>query len=200
MAIPPRRYLFGGTSADFAATVGGDNEVLVAPNATLFVFEQAVGGAQITNLQDADNNPITELVCDSNGVIPQFHADLSRTQVWVGGLTGSRALLVATDLAVDLQTLDAAFEGFEPGEGTVTAVNGVAPDGTGDVTLTPASISAATATDMTAVKAIVGARLLQGGSGYPVRPTAAQFAIWIGASDPGSAALDGDIWLQPETA
>ncbi len=84
------------------------------------------------------------------------------------------------------------------GAGTVTSVNGVAPVG-GNVTLAPSSLSppAATAVGLAAVSAIVGARLLQAGAGYPARPAAAQWVHFIGTVTPTTGVQDGDVWDQP---
>jgi hypothetical protein len=84
------------------------------------------------------------------------------------------------------------------GSGSVSSVNGVAPVA-GDVTLAPGDLepAAAAASGLTAVAAIVGVRLLQSGSAYPARPSAAQYAVYIGTVTPSTGVQNGDIWLQP---
>jgi hypothetical protein len=84
------------------------------------------------------------------------------------------------------------------GSGSVSSVNGIDPVA-GDVTLEPGDLipAAATASGLVAVADIVGARLLQSGSGYPARPSAAQYAIYIGTATPSTGVQNGDIWLQP---
>lgn len=84
------------------------------------------------------------------------------------------------------------------GSGTVSTINNVAPVA-GNVTLTPANLSpaAATAAGLSAIQAIVGARLLQVGAGYPPRPAAAQYIHYIGTVTPTTGVQDGDTWDQP---
>lgn len=86
------------------------------------------------------------------------------------------------------------------GAGSVSSVNGVSPVA-GNVTLAPSSLTpaAATASGQSALAAVIGARLLQTGGGYPARPAVAQWVHYIGTATPVTGVMDGDIWDQPVT-
>ena len=93
---------------------------------------------------------------------------------------------------------DGTYAPADAGTGTVSSVNGVAPVG-GNVTLAPSNLNppAAPASQVSAVAAIVGARLLQVGSGYPPRPAAANWVNYVGTVEPVTGVQDGDTWDQP---
>ncbi|WP_146605080.1 hypothetical protein [Jiangella anatolica] len=175
---------------------------LFAPAETLWVYDSQTAGTRLTNLQTIGGSPITEVTSDSNGQIPPFLTPPGVTALWISSADGAspalnpRVLLSASDLFTDIETLDAAIEDIEVSAG-VTSVQGK----TGTVTLAPSELTppAATVTSVTSVSAIVGARLVQVGSGYPVRPSGATWVWFLGSADPGSAAQNGDLWFFPES-
>lgn len=122
----------------------------------------------------------------------------------LGGLTLSDLGDVDLSGGADGEVLTVQADGSiapEPaGAGTVTSVNNITPT-SGNITLGPTQLSpaGATASGLAAVSAIVGARLLQSGAGYPARPAAAQWVHYIGTATPTDM-QNGDVWDQPVVA
>lgn len=73
------------------------------------------------------------------------------------------------------------------GSSPVQSVNGR----TGAITLASTDVGAAPATALTSTVAGV----VYTAGAYPTRPTGRAFVIFVGPVDPGSAALDGDLWI-----
>lgn len=206
MALTPRRRRFGGSSADVAMSSGENNAAFFAPAQTLWAYDAKTGGNRVTDLRDVNNQPITEVVSDATGAIPEFRGPVDVTDLWLASADGvapqnnPRVLLAASDLFVDVEELSEAVDGIVI-EAGVKTVNDLTPDPSGNLDIGPEDLDppAATQTSVGAVSAIVGARVLQVGMSYPARPTAAQWAIFVGSLDPAANAVDGDLWAQPET-
>lgn len=201
MALEPRRHLFGNESGDWTASIDNQGFVRLGANARLWVWTSRTNGSRILDLLNHDGVAINELVTTETGTLRNFFGPVDVTRVWVGSPEGGdRTLLVAVDLDEDIEQLNEAIDNIEV-EAGVQTVNDIAPVN-GNVTITPEDVepAAARADALQPVAAIVGARVLQTGPGYPPRPSAAQWAVWIGTADPGSAASDGDIWHRPKVS
>lgn len=58
-----------------------------------------------------------------------------------------------------------------------------------------ASLATRVATEIKGLKGKHPTVVKQSGASYPTRPTGTIQVIWIGTADPGTAALDGDLWV-----
>ncbi|MEU5166786.1 glycerophosphodiester phosphodiesterase [Streptomyces mutomycini] len=101
------RNTFGGTAADVAEDAAGAR----VPGATGTVWAGAsIGATQVTDLLNAENIPISELVADSNGMVPAFQGpddDAERLYVDFGA---GRVALVATNIGERLAAHVAALD------------------------------------------------------------------------------------------
>ncbi|MEV8124763.1 hypothetical protein AB0P07_11720 [Streptomyces sp. NPDC085944] len=75
------RSLFGAGMADYVVQPV-DGLWGVAPGAVITFWDAADGGTQYTDLLDAAGAPVTEIVADSNGFIPEFSGPDSVTGMW----------------------------------------------------------------------------------------------------------------------
>lgn len=100
------RNPFGGTSADTAEDGGG----VRIPGAIGTVWDgPSEGAAQVTDLLDSDNAPISTVVADTDGMIPTFWGPEAAEKLWISfGLT--RVALIATNAGERLATHVAAFD------------------------------------------------------------------------------------------
>lgn len=202
MALTPRRHRFGGSSADTTQSFGTDNAAIFEPGVTLWVWQSGSGGSRLTDLEDENNDPISEITSSATASIPVFYGPVDVAEVWVAeenDSTGPRALLAASDLKLDINTLDAALENVSV-EAGIQTINTLLPDGTGELALAPDGLvpPAAEASDVQELQERVAiARVVQVGAGYPPRPSYADYVDWVGTLDPGSASVDGDFWDFP---
>lgn len=109
--------------------------------------------------------------------------------------TNTQASLTAADNALPASQKGAA-NGVASldGSGKLTAsqapVSSVAGK-TGAVTLTPSDVSAIASTLQSSIKAVA----IHNGTSYPTRPSGFGSVEWIGPTDPGGAAQNGDTWV-----
>jgi hypothetical protein len=96
-------YWFGGDLAAYVITAGAGNELTLEPGAVVTFFNAQTGGVQITDLADSDGTPITQVISSdgtgiySIGALPRFRAPV--LTMWAQADTGSRVLILSTDLA-----------------------------------------------------------------------------------------------------
>jgi hypothetical protein len=106
------RRPFGGTpDAVVIDTDGrpmaGRNETTGAVVAEGVVYADPVSGAYITDLLGENGEPISSLVPDQEGRLPLFEGpDDGTSELWVDFGAGRRALLVSTDIADRVQTIE----------------------------------------------------------------------------------------------
>jgi hypothetical protein len=205
MVLTPRRYRFGRMPGDWTGSEDENGFLKVSPNHVLHAWTAQTGGSRILDLRlgEPTGQAITEIITDAQGSTPVFYGPVGRTDLWIAGADApnERFLMSASDLADDIEILDEAIDSIETGGGTVETVAGVAPV-SGDVPATPLktalSLPTNTLSRISAIEGAVVVRLVQSGAGYPPRPSWATYADFIGDSDPAGAAVDGDIWFQPE--
>ncbi len=81
----------GGLTGDFAVAI---------PYQAVTFWDSETGGSQLTDLLDANGNPVTSVTSASDGSLPQISGPDGITSMWAdaGGGVGPRRLTVATDL------------------------------------------------------------------------------------------------------
>ncbi|MEW2383390.1 hypothetical protein AB0873_15045 [Micromonospora sp. NPDC047707] len=95
-------YWYGGDIASYVVTVGAANAAVFAPGAVIQAWNAQTGGVRITDLADANGNPITEVVASDGtngyplGGLPRFKGPLKA--MWVGQDGQPRVLAITTDL------------------------------------------------------------------------------------------------------
>jgi hypothetical protein len=98
--LPPiGRRRFGGTTADWTFQFVGD-AIDRAAGVTVTFYNALTGGIQITDLTTAGGGPITSVVSDASGEIPEFFGPDSVVEMFAdanGGL-GPRRRVTAADL------------------------------------------------------------------------------------------------------
>jgi hypothetical protein len=134
------RSTYGATLADYVVQPS-DGLWAVAPNTVITFWDAWDGGAQYTDLLDADSVPITEVVADTQGFIPLFFGPDRVTGMWADAGGGSRAWMQAHTSSAGAATkglVIAAPAGAvsyviwrAPRACTVTAVHGYRQGGTG---------------------------------------------------------------------
>ncbi|CAL9596007.1 hypothetical protein SUDANB43_05303 [Streptomyces sp. enrichment culture] len=77
------RFIFGAGMADYVVQPV-DGLWGVAPGAVITFWDAADGGTQYTDLLNAAGTPVTEIVADSNGFVPEFSGPDSVTGMWAG--------------------------------------------------------------------------------------------------------------------
>ncbi len=206
MALTPRRHRFGGTSADATQSLGEGNAAIFEPNITLWVWSTSTGsGTRLTDLQDEDLDAATDITSSSTGQVPVFYGPVGVTEVWVAAAedtTGSRVLLAASDLMTDILAVDAAVDAIVVDAG-IQSINTLLPDGSGELALSPADLVPAAATDAEVAELqdrVYTTTVVQVGTGYPPRPTYADYVHWVGELDPAASAVDGDEWHYPDVS
>ncbi|HET8590771.1 MAG TPA: hypothetical protein VFM01_14135, partial [Nakamurella sp.] len=111
------RQLFGASPADYVVAVGADNLVVFAPGATLTAWNAATGGTQYTDItQDqAGTLPVTTwLAGDGTGSTQvgrpaQVYGPDGVLSWWVDAGSGSRVLMMCSDLAALVSLLASAL-------------------------------------------------------------------------------------------
>ncbi|MFJ1581548.1 glycosyl hydrolase family 28-related protein [Streptomyces sp. NPDC088182] len=88
------RYEFGSGLADFVVRPS-DGLWTVAPGAVVTFWDSSTGGAQCTDLTDADGTPITQVAADQRGFIPRFFGPDGVTGMWASAGGASRAWIQA---------------------------------------------------------------------------------------------------------
>jgi len=202
VALTPRRHRFGGSSADVTQSIGTGNVAVFEPDVVLWAYDLGSGGSRVTDLQDEGLDGVSEVTSDASGQVPIFYGPEGVTEVWVvaaAAPSGTRALLAASDLMQDIDTLDAAIEGLvvEAGVVSLNGASGVIIDFAPD-DLVPAGATDADVTELQ--DRIYTTTVVQVGTGYPARPTYADYVHWVGELDPAASAVDGDEWHYPDTA
>jgi hypothetical protein len=95
------RRQFGGSPADFVATVDGSGFLHAAQLQVVTFWTARTGGTQITDLQDLSSNPISTVTTDLNGLLPPFQGPASGADtMWADG-GGTRTIIAATDLGAE---------------------------------------------------------------------------------------------------
>jgi hypothetical protein len=98
--LPPiGRRRFGGTTADWTFQFVGD-AIDRAAGVTVTFYNALTGGDQITDLTTAGGGPITSVVSDASGEIPEFFGPANVVEMFAdanGGL-GPRRRVTAADL------------------------------------------------------------------------------------------------------
>lgn len=214
-----RRHWFGQSATDWTMALGGSTTsggvttapVLAEGPVTITLWTGKTGGAQITDLLDAGEAPITEVESGNGsvlplGTIPQFLGPPDVTQLWADAGGSARYLLTATDLGdaladVATNTADISDLQTQVGALATVAVTGEYPD------LIDKPVLAAVATsglysDLSGAPAPGLQYVLKTAGSWPVRsvsaPDTARPAVWIGAEPAppagGSYALEGDAW------
>ncbi|HLR83958.1 MAG TPA: hypothetical protein VK059_03360 [Nocardioidaceae bacterium] len=200
---------YGGTAADLAVAEaavgsGGENVLTLAPGASFTVYDAATDGSQVTDLCDDSGAVISSVVADESARLPRFWVTDSVDEVWLDDGSGTRVQA----LHADLGTIPLDGGGSGGGEGTVTGVNNVGPDGTGMVSLQVADIpnlvsmlNDAETVDLDDIPAGAMITVDKSGSTWPSRPTSRSDVVvrWRGeAPGPtidGTYARDGvDDW------
>jgi hypothetical protein len=100
------RATFGAGLADYVVQPS-DGLWGVASNAVITFWNDADAGTQYTDLLDAASSPITQVVADEYGAIPQFQGPDGVLGMWADAGGGSRAWIVTRDLSdTPLTSLD----------------------------------------------------------------------------------------------
>lgn len=203
------RHLFGSV-ADYvvapgdSVTVGGvtGSQTLLVPSAVVTFWTDPTAGSQYTDLLDLSDTPITSVVTDSSGAIPQFKGPDSVTVMYADA-GGDRRAVVAVDLGADITTNTTAVASLQ---GSVAALAPVATSGSyTDLSGLPtlaAVASSGSYTDLTGTPPPGMQVVEKVGGSWPLRSTTApdtsRTARWIGpapAPPAGSGyALDRDMW------
>lgn len=122
------RHLFGGSIPDYvvtpgdSVTVGGvtGNQVLLVPAEAVTFWSDPSTGTQYTDLLDLTNSAITGVTSDADGALPQFYGPDGITVMWADA-SGSRRLIIATDLGTDVGTLQSTVATLQATVDTLTA-------------------------------------------------------------------------------
>jgi hypothetical protein len=91
------RNTFGGTTAEFVATIGAAGQLRVAA-ATLKFYTARTGGTQVTDLV-LNGSPVAAIPVPADGQVPTFQGPDGVTELWADA-GGGRVLLRATAEAV----------------------------------------------------------------------------------------------------
>jgi hypothetical protein len=204
------RHLFGGIAEYVVApgdevTVGDitGNQTLLVPSTLVTFWNAATAGSQYTDLQDLSLTPITSVISDENGALPQFWGPDGITVLYADA-GGDRRAITPIDLGVDVAANASAIATLQ---GTVSALAPVAASGQyEDLEGTPALATVATSgqyEDLLGKPAPGLQIVVKVGGSWPPRATTApdisRAAMWIGpepAPPAGSGySLDGDIWM-----
>lgn len=105
------RFTFGGSVADYsvrAATVSGTTNLAQFASATFTWWTAQTGGIQHTDLLDMDGDPLSSVVSDAFGNVPQFKAPDEVIEMWGSADGGTRILFLAVDIGKELKTRVAA--------------------------------------------------------------------------------------------
>lgn len=97
------RYNFGLGPADWTFSIGAGDVAVVTGGVVVTLWSQPSGGAQLTDLLDAADVPITEVTTGDGtilpkGAIPRFKGPEGVAVLWADAGAGVRYLLVTTDL------------------------------------------------------------------------------------------------------
>lgn len=126
------RHLFLGGMADWATDSGSSEtstggldglHALFIPSATLQFWTQSSGGAQVTDLLDLLDTPITEVTADANGEFPQVMGPDTDPETWLmwadgsGDGSGPRRAVTATDLGDAVSAIAAAVADLSSSSG-----------------------------------------------------------------------------------
>lgn len=204
------RHLYGGV-ADYvvapgdAVTVGSitGNETLLVPGVTVTFWPSATGGSQYTDLLDSANTPITSVVTDTTGALPQFWGPDGVTVLYADA-GGARRALTPIDLGADLATNSSAIATLQDTVAGLApvATSGLYSDLIGEPTLAPVATSGSY-NDLTGAPAPGLQYVVKVGGSWPVRastaPDTARPAIWLGPAPAppagGGYAQDADYWI-----
>lgn len=86
------RYWFGGAPADVVVAAGDQHDfpggevgqvAVLMPGVTLWCWDYTTGD-RVTDLLDANGNPVTELTADSRGLVPRFRGPDSVERLLIG--------------------------------------------------------------------------------------------------------------------
>lgn len=101
------RYMFGGGIADYVVTAGADDALLLAAGAEVTFWSAQSGGTRYTDLRDLTDAPITSVLSDEHGGIPQLRGPDGVRTMWAdaAGGSGPRRLMIAVDLPADVASL-----------------------------------------------------------------------------------------------
>lgn len=203
------RRLFGSI-ADYVVAPGGavtspiaGNETILVPGKTLTFWNGASGGSQYTDLLDLSLTPISSVVTDASGAIPQFWGP-DGVSLLYGDAGGSRRAMIPVDLGVNVDsntTAIAAVQAILAGLASV-ATSGQYNDLSGKPALATVAITGQFSDLSGAPPAGLQAIYKLGGT-WPVRastaPDTSRPAMWIGAAPGpafgGSYAITGDLWM-----
>ncbi|MFE7751154.1 hypothetical protein [Streptomyces sp. NPDC057428] len=122
------RFEFGAGTADFVVAPS-DGLWAVGAVTQLTFWSAATDGTQYTDLLDRQGQGIDSIVSDEYGAVPRFFGPDNITGMWADAGGTKRAWMDAHSIT-----------GLVPGEQAVETVNNVAPDGMGNVQLTPADL------------------------------------------------------------
>jgi hypothetical protein len=121
------RTLYGGSPADVIAQVSVDDGDYAPATAPLTAWDALADGTQLTDLTTQGGSAISVVTPDGVGRVLFYGPDGHDAEIWLQDAAGTRWRIDPADLASRV-TGGATT-------GTVESVNGVAPDGTGDVAL-----------------------------------------------------------------
>ncbi|WP_234473862.1 MULTISPECIES: hypothetical protein [unclassified Streptomyces] len=137
------RYTFGAGIGDFVVTPN-DGQWTVASGAVIAFWDAADGGTQHTDLLTGAGTPVTEVVTDEYGMLPQFRGPDGVSGMWADAGGSSRAWVEAHGGAAgDTITTKGVVVPEPPADGvsyviwraphacTVTAVRGYREGGSG---------------------------------------------------------------------
>jgi len=98
------RHTFGGGIADWTfievdGVDGVDDLAQLDGGVVVTFWNAASGGTQYTDLLDVGQSPVTSVMSDAGGQIPEFYGPDGVAQMWAEAGGGQRALMVATDAA-----------------------------------------------------------------------------------------------------
>jgi hypothetical protein len=208
------RHSFGGDIAAYviaagsAETVGSitGNHTLLVPGQIVGFYTAATGGTQITDLLDGLGTPITTVMSDSTGALPQFVGPVDGTRaMWAdaSGGAGPRALIIATDISADLAVAEVQIAANEAGLAALATVatSGAYADLAGAPALATVATSGAYA-DLAGAPAPGLQYVTKSGGVWPARastaPDPARPCVWRGPAPAPSYgapyALTGDTW------